>query len=134
MFDVVAAHAAVFQVAFLLEFVEEAVQRGFGALRQDEVAAIIVAEVVDSAEGGKVVSTHAEGLLQVFFEFAVAVQDGVQLGVVRQGEGGKSGNVAVVMQGAEVVRGGSGQVERGVVRQAEAELQARAAFGGSPGE
>ena len=40
----------------------------------------------------------------------------------------------MVMQGAEVVCGGSGQVERGVVRQAEAELQAWAAFGGSPGE
>ena len=103
-------------------------------MRQDEVAAVIVAEVVDSAEGGKVVSTHAEDLLQVFFEFAVAVQDGVQLGVVRQGEGGKGSDVAVVMQGAEVVCGRSGQVERGVFWQSEAELQARAAFGSGPGE
>ena len=63
MFDAVLQGFAFVENAAVLQFAEEGVQRGFGALRQDEVAAVVVGEVVKGAEGGEVVGADAEGLL-----------------------------------------------------------------------
>ena len=104
-----------------MQFVQQGFQRGFGALRQDEVAAVVVGEVVKGAEGGEVVGADAEGLLQDLFEFAAALCDAFDLCVVGQGEGGERADVAVVGQ-LEGGAAGGRQVERGVVRLDEADL------------
>ena len=98
VFDAFFEGFALAQDAAALQFVQQGFQRGFGALRQDEVAAVVVGEVVKGAEGGEVVGADAEGLLQDLFEFAAALCDAFDLCVVGQGEGGERADVAVVGQ------------------------------------
>ena len=67
------------------------------------------------------------------FEFAAALGDAFDLRVVGQGEGGERADVAVVGQ-VKFGTAGGWQVERGVVRLDEADLQARAVVAHAPGE
>ena len=63
VFDAVLQGFAFVEDAAALQFGEQGFERRFGALWQDEVAAVVVGKVVDGAEGGEVVGADAKGLL-----------------------------------------------------------------------